>query len=85
MITEGHLVRHFQGRRGGRGPAIIDIAQDHVLHLLAREGLFKAVSRRFAFLRDLTDEEFRWAHRSKGDDWEVRQAIAGLALRSQRE
>lgn len=40
MITEGHLVRHFQGRRGGRGPAIIDIAQDHVLHLLATEGLF---------------------------------------------
>ncbi len=40
MITEGHLVRHFQGRRGGRGPAIIDIAQDHVLHLLAKEGLF---------------------------------------------
>lgn len=40
MITEGHLVRHFQGRRGGRGPAIIDIAQDHVLHLLAAEGLF---------------------------------------------
>jgi len=26
MITEGYLVRHFQGRRGGRGPAIIDIA-----------------------------------------------------------
>lgn len=40
MITEGHLVRHYQGRRGGRGPAIIDIAQDHVLHLLVREGLF---------------------------------------------
>lgn len=28
MITEGYLVRHYQGRRGGRGPAIIDIAQD---------------------------------------------------------
>jgi predicted nucleotidyltransferase component of viral defense system len=40
MITEGYLVRHFQGRRGGRGPAIIDIAQDHVLHLLEREGVF---------------------------------------------
>jgi len=40
MITEGHLVRHFQGRSGGRGPAIIDIAQDHVLYLLAKEGLF---------------------------------------------
>ncbi len=41
MITEGHLVRHFQGRRGGRGPAIIDIAQDHLLAHLAREGFFE--------------------------------------------
>lgn len=40
MITEGYLARHYQGRRGGRGAAIIDIAQDHVLYLLAREGLF---------------------------------------------
>jgi len=40
MITEGHLARHYQGRRGGRGPAIIDIAQDHLLHLLSREGIF---------------------------------------------
>lgn len=40
MITEGHLVRHFQGRHGGRGPAIIDVAQDHVLHLLAQQGAF---------------------------------------------
>lgn len=40
MITEGYLVRHYQGRRGGRGPAVIDIAQDHLLHLLAREGFF---------------------------------------------
>jgi uncharacterized protein len=40
LITEGYLARHYQGRRGGRGPAIIDIAQDHVLYLLAREGLF---------------------------------------------
>lgn len=40
MITEGYLVRHYQGRRGGRAPAIIDIAQDHLLHLLAREGVF---------------------------------------------
>lgn len=40
MITEGHLVRHYQGRRGGRGPAIIDIAQDHLLYLLASEGFF---------------------------------------------
>ena len=40
MITEGYVTRHYQGRRGGRGPAIIDIAQDHVLYLLAREGFF---------------------------------------------
>ncbi|MBI5232147.1 MAG: nucleotidyl transferase AbiEii/AbiGii toxin family protein [Coriobacteriales bacterium] len=40
MITEGYLVRHYQGRRGGRGPAVIDIAQDHLLYLLVREGLF---------------------------------------------
>lgn len=40
MITEGYLTRHFQGRSGGRGPAIIDIAQDHLLHLLVEEGLF---------------------------------------------
>lgn len=40
MITEGYLTRHYQGRRGGRGPAIIDVAQDHLLHLLVREGWF---------------------------------------------
>ena len=39
-ITEGYLVRHYQGKHGGRGPALIDIAQDHLLHLLDREGLF---------------------------------------------
>ena len=41
MITEGHLVRHYQGRRGGRGPAIIDIAQDHLLHHLSEAGIFE--------------------------------------------
>jgi predicted nucleotidyltransferase component of viral defense system len=41
VITEGHLVRHFQGRTGGRGPAIIDIAQDHLLYHLAHEGIFE--------------------------------------------
>lgn len=40
MITEGHLARHYQGRAGGRGPAIIDIAQDHLLYHLAQSGLF---------------------------------------------
>lgn len=40
MITEGHVTRHYQGRSGGRGPALIDIAQDHLLYHLARSGLF---------------------------------------------
>lgn len=40
MITEGHLARHYQGRSGGRGPALIDIAQDHLLFHLADQGLF---------------------------------------------
>jgi uncharacterized protein len=40
VITEGHLVRHYQGRCGGRGPALIDIAQDHLLFHLAENGLF---------------------------------------------
>ncbi|MGE0139382.1 MAG: nucleotidyl transferase AbiEii/AbiGii toxin family protein [Ilumatobacteraceae bacterium] len=39
-ITEGHLARHYQGRRGGRGPALLDIAQDHALAVLHRAGLF---------------------------------------------
>lgn len=34
-------MRHFQGRRGGRGPAIIDIAQDHLLSHLAHQGVFE--------------------------------------------
>jgi predicted nucleotidyltransferase component of viral defense system len=40
VITEGHLARHYQGRSGGRGPALIDIAQDHLLFHLADQGLF---------------------------------------------
>ena len=40
MITEGHLARHYQGRKGGRGPALIDIAQDHLLFHLAERGVF---------------------------------------------
>lgn len=41
MITEGYLVRHYQGRKGGRGPAIIDIAQDHLLARLSEAGIFE--------------------------------------------
>ncbi|WP_454561379.1 nucleotidyl transferase AbiEii/AbiGii toxin family protein [Mycobacterium haemophilum] len=39
-ITEGHLTRHYQGVRGGRDAALLDIAQDHALHLLHHAGLF---------------------------------------------
>jgi len=39
-ITEGHLARHYQGVRGGRDAALLDIAQDHALHLLHNSGLF---------------------------------------------
>lgn len=39
-ITEGYLSQHYQGRSGGRDPALLDIAQDHALALLARHGVF---------------------------------------------
>jgi predicted nucleotidyltransferase component of viral defense system len=42
MITEGHLVRHFQGRSGARDAAILDVAQDHLLWHLHRNGLFES-------------------------------------------
>lgn len=40
-ITEGHLARHYQGVKGGRDAALLDIAQDHALHLLHNTGLFE--------------------------------------------
>jgi hypothetical protein len=39
-VTEGHLARHYQGMKGGRDAALLDIAQDHALHLLHNTGLF---------------------------------------------
>jgi predicted nucleotidyltransferase component of viral defense system len=39
-ITEGHLARHYQGLRGGRDAALLDIAQDHALYVLHSSGLF---------------------------------------------
>lgn len=39
-ITEGHLARHYQGLRGGRDAALLDIAQDHALRILHDRGLF---------------------------------------------
>ena len=41
-VTEGHLARHYQGVRGGRDAALLDIAQDHVLYLLHQAGAFDA-------------------------------------------
>lgn len=41
-VTEGHLARHYQGRHGGRGPALLDIAQDHALAHLHGQGVFAA-------------------------------------------
>lgn len=40
-ITEGHLARHYQGVKGGRDAALLDIAQDHALHLIHQAGLFE--------------------------------------------
>ncbi len=39
-ITEGYLSQHYQGRSGGRDPALLDIAQDHALALLHQQGVF---------------------------------------------
>jgi hypothetical protein len=41
-------------------------------------GWIVAVRGRFGFLRDLDEDEVRWACCSKGNDWEVRQAIVAL-------
>jgi predicted nucleotidyltransferase component of viral defense system len=40
VITEGYLARHYQGRKGGRDPALLDVAQDYALKMLHDEGLF---------------------------------------------
>ncbi|MDR1077419.1 MAG: nucleotidyl transferase AbiEii/AbiGii toxin family protein [Propionibacteriaceae bacterium] len=39
-VTEAFLARHYQGVRGGRDAALLDIAQDHALFHLHSEGLF---------------------------------------------
>ncbi len=39
-ITEGHLARHYQGVKGGRDAALLDIAQDHALRLIHDARLF---------------------------------------------
>jgi hypothetical protein len=40
VITEGFLVRHYQGAAGARDAALLDVAQDHLLSHLSTEGLF---------------------------------------------
>jgi len=40
-ITEGYLTRHYQGIRGARDAALLDIAQDHALFHLHNVGLFE--------------------------------------------
>jgi predicted nucleotidyltransferase component of viral defense system len=40
MITEGYLARQNQGRRGGRDPALLDVAQDYALKVIADSGMF---------------------------------------------
>ena len=55
-ITEGHLARHYQGVRGGRDAALLDIAQDHALHLLHNAGLF---ARRLIFKGGTALRKFR--------------------------
>ncbi len=41
-VTEGYLARHYQGVKGGRDAALLDIAQDHALHVLHLAGLFES-------------------------------------------
>jgi len=40
-LTRGYLSRHFQGRAGGFHPAMLDVAQDHLLTHLHAVGLFE--------------------------------------------
>jgi predicted nucleotidyltransferase component of viral defense system len=41
LVTDGILLRHYQGRSGGRDGALIDIAQDHVLKVLYDKQIFE--------------------------------------------
>jgi len=40
-INEGYLTRHYQGVRGARDAALVDIAQDNALYHLHGAGLFE--------------------------------------------
>ena len=74
-ITEGYLTRHYQGIRGARDAAILDIAQDHALYHLHRVGLFD----RFGFLRDLSEQELVWCACNLRDNYAVTQALATIS------
>ena len=39
-LTRGYLTQHFQGKAGGFYPALLDVAQDYLLHHLHRQNLF---------------------------------------------
>jgi len=79
-VTEAFPTRHDQGVRGGRDAALPDIAQDHALYHLHRQGLFdrglvidvEAVAeklarfRRVDLARDLNDLS-RSTRGSRGD------------------
>ena len=112
MITEGYLVRHYQGAAGARDAALLDVAQDHLLMHLHSVGLFDqelvfkggtalrkfragnlgrfstdldfsvpdTVRRRYQFLRDMTDDERRWAQCNARHDREVTQALESLGV-----
>lgn len=41
MITDGYLALHHMGRRGMRGPALLDVAQDYALQYLHQHGVFE--------------------------------------------
>lgn len=40
MITEGFLGLHYRGRKGGRGPALLDVAQDYALKIVFDSDLY---------------------------------------------
>ncbi len=40
MITEGYLARHYQGLKGGREVALLDVVQDYALKIIDDRGLF---------------------------------------------
>lgn len=41
MITDGYLALHHMGRRGMKGPALLDVAQDYALRYLYEQGVFE--------------------------------------------